>query len=619
MNLPGWKNLYAVTALAALAVCGIFWRTIGPWHLAAVLAIGVAAPLGLALLGGRLTHPPEPATLARTGATSGAAAAAFGIGLFIVAAAKYALIGMASSRFMPVVHDEWSYLFGAQTLALGRLSNPTPPRPEFFDAFHILTQPRWVTRYPPGHPAVLALGVLAGWPPLAVIAMMAGTVVWVYLLGREVGGEPVGRLAGVLALLAPGFDGVATGYLSQSTFLFAISGCYSSAARALRIQSAAWSAAAGALGGWAILTRPYSAIALGAPLAAWFLWQLRPKPPRANGASDSATTHHSPLATHMLVAAAPLAALLGFFAVSNFAATGSPWRMAWVQYNRQFEPNNTLGFASSSASPIAEGLSVRKSAKARSIAEEKAGFTWREAARRALGDPRRLSQLIFPALGFYGLAAFLPLGWRRTAPVAGSCAVPTLLAAGIAAHYTAYSFFYSTWDMYGVEPAPLLIVLAAAGLVEYWRSGRDSERPMLALVVPLAIAAVFAFECIEVPRFISRRRAETDYHRRFANVLSRPGEERAIVFVRLDPSKPHPYDLINNSPDLAGRVLVVLDLDERNAELLEAFPDRQAYLFDESNWSVTSWTAPPKDVPAKGSALRPAATLASLSGAATER
>src|SRR6476619_4164284 len=62
----------------------------------------------------------------------------------------------------PQIEDEFVYLFQAKTLAAGRLSYPSPPLPEFFEAAHILVVPRFAAKYLPGHALVLAPFVAAG-------------------------------------------------------------------------------------------------------------------------------------------------------------------------------------------------------------------------------------------------------------------------------------------------------------------------------------------------------------------------------------------------------------------------------------------------------------------------
>lgn len=600
-----------------MVVCVVFFPCIGRLHLGVVGVLGILAPLGMAWLGGHLTHEVEQQAARPAGERRGLAW--FGVVLFVVACAEFSVLGFLSSGFMPALHDEWSYLFGAETLALGRLANATPTHPEFFDAFHVLTSPRWVTRYPPGHPALLALGVLAGWPPGVAIALCAGTAVWIYLLGRELGDESVGRLAGVLALMAPGFDFLASGYLSQTTFLFSITGCYVCTIRSARRMSIAWAAAAGALGGWAILTRPYSAGAFGLPLSIWLIWQLgrrlRPasvasvhtlKPdgtaPQTASPEAAAPVRSESVRAGLIVVCAivPMLFLIGLLAIYNLATTGDPLHLAWSEYNRQFEPDNTLGFSTGVAQPIPPNLNARKRVKAQSIASEKLAFTWFAAMRRSVADPRRLSEMVFPAVGFFGLIALVPFSRPRRGVENGPTTfVWWLLVAGVASHYVAYSFFYSTWGVYGYEPIPLVLVLVAAGCVAFWRQGRDSDRPGIAAAVPLIVLAALAVDAREVGRFIERRQAETKVHREFRKRIDGLDKTPAIVFVRFDPGRRHEYDLINNSPDLHQPVLVALHLGEHNSKLLEAFPERHGYLFDQANGSLTPWSPARPDVPAR--------------------
>ena len=66
---------------------------------------------------------------------------------------------------IPNVQDDVTYLFQAQLFALGRLSAPAPPLPEFFEQeFVLMYRDQWFGKYPPGQPLMLALGLLAGAP-----------------------------------------------------------------------------------------------------------------------------------------------------------------------------------------------------------------------------------------------------------------------------------------------------------------------------------------------------------------------------------------------------------------------------------------------------------------------
>jgi len=81
----------------------------------------------------------------------------------------------------PVVTDEFSQLLLADTLSHGRLTNPTHPMWTHFESIHIIQKPTYNSDYFPGPAAILALGMLAGHPWIAVwvlCAAMCAALCW---------------------------------------------------------------------------------------------------------------------------------------------------------------------------------------------------------------------------------------------------------------------------------------------------------------------------------------------------------------------------------------------------------------------------------------------------------
>src|SRR5690606_32850750 len=78
---------------------------------------------------------------------------AFGLSL-LVAAAGWGMAWYVAQQFgdlPPAYHDEFSYLFQAETFLAGRVSYPShPTMPELFDQMHVLNEGRFASRYFPG-------------------------------------------------------------------------------------------------------------------------------------------------------------------------------------------------------------------------------------------------------------------------------------------------------------------------------------------------------------------------------------------------------------------------------------------------------------------------------------
>lgn len=195
--------------------------------------------------------------------------------LFVVAIAVSATISLLRPP-VPRVHDEFSYLLAADTFSQGRMTNPTHPLWRHFETIHVIQQPSYASKYPPGQGAALAVGQWAtGWPMAGVWLGTALAVVACYwmLLGWV---PPKWAAAGAgLLILVPGMQLVWGQTYWGGMLAYAGGALVLGAAVRLRTKTSTTAAALMATGALVLaVTRPFEGLVVCLAAAVWvvFSW-----------------------------------------------------------------------------------------------------------------------------------------------------------------------------------------------------------------------------------------------------------------------------------------------------------------------------------------------------------
>jgi hypothetical protein len=252
----------------------------------------------------------------------------------------------------PTVHDEFSYLLGADTFAHGRLSNPTHPLWVHFESMHIIHQPTYASKYPPGQGLALAVGqVLTGQPLVGVwlsAALACAAICWMLMAWLP---PRWALLGGLLAALHPTLLGGGQEFFGAPV---AVLGGALVLGGMRRVMERARPGDAVLLGlGMAILanSRPYEGLVLSlAAIAALVWWFVR--------------RNRLGLAFALRRVGLPLALVLGanagWMAWYNFRVTGNAFRLPYLVHEETYGIAPVFLFQSARPVPIYRHEALRE-------------------------------------------------------------------------------------------------------------------------------------------------------------------------------------------------------------------------------------------------------------------
>ena len=453
---------------------------------------------------------------------------------------------------LPHLEDEVAYLFQAKTMALGRLTVPSPDQPDsFWTPFVLDWQGQRFGKYPPGWPAVLAVGVLARVPWLVNPLLAALALYLVYRLGRTLYDDRAGLLAAILGLTSPLFwvlGGSFLSHLASSVWLLLFSLWFIWTARG---RHWGFALGAGLALGAAFLTRSLTAVAFAAPFVIYSLVQVLRR-----------EQSHWPRYLLVAASAGAVAAMLPLY---QWAVTGDPWLnpyLLWWPYDRLgFGPG--IGAMPGGHSPFYAWINLKQDLS--------------RAATDVLG---------WPGLSWVPLVLGLALRSRRARDWA--------LLSPFLCLIIAYLFYWigspsRLWGpRYYFEGFGGLWILAAVGLLKTWdwaRSQPPQLRPILAGTLVVLIVGSLA---LNLPSRLGEAHGFYGITRSQFEPIEQAGLKDALVIVYADRWLEYGALLSSMSPTLDDEVVYARGINaEADAAVIDGYPGRTVYYLADGQLSST--------------------------------
>jgi hypothetical protein len=462
------------------------------------------------------------------------------IGSIYFLIAGFLFHGKDSSYVISTALDPISYFIQAKIFAAGHINVPSHELKDFFTTGYFINNGKYFSKYFPGWPLLLSIGVVSGLPWIINPILGILTLFVIYLIGKEIYDRTTGLFAAVLLIVSYNYYILTPEYMSEPSSLFFSSLFFYLMVKTQKEPKILLSSLAGLSLGILFLIRPFSAVAIALPVLVYFFFSS------ASNRRDKLISLTSVVLTFLPI--------FCIFLLYNYHQTGSIFLTPMEYYN----PRDILGFGLRSRDVFMKAIYYSPFDALKNVSISLALLNW-------------------DAVLFLSVFIILVIINKKNK-------WDILLFAIVSLVVLLHIFYFVSDIRYYYASFFALFLLAGRGInltsISYAKIFRGHTVKNLNNVILLFILTASIVIIISPHKLFSRNAAYGQLRDPF-NIVEKNNLNNAVVFLK---TVPEGYNnvtyYIQNPLDFDGKVLFAKDLKEKNIELMGYYSQKEFYYYD---------------------------------------